>query len=80
MTKSKSALTISYDDPLLWCVKCTGRSFLDRSTLQEEKIDFVCINCGKRNYIDPKSPTGNLILMIERERIFAYGSQKSKRA
>lgn len=61
-------------DPLLICVKCKGRAFLDRSTLDEEKIDFVCINCGKRNYIDPKSPSGQHILRIEKERSLAYGS------
>jgi ribosomal protein L33 len=65
---------MNLNNPLLVCTKCKGRSFLDRSTLDEEKIDFVCINCGNRNYVSPNSPSGQHIIRIEKERLHAYGS------
>lgn len=56
------------------CGKCGGRLFLDRATLNEEKIDFSCINCGHRKYLDPHAADGRYILSLERQRISAYGT------
>lgn len=58
---------------ILKCEKCSGRNFLDRSTLLDEKLDLVCINCGNRKYIEVNGPTGRIIMRLEKARAKVIG-------
>lgn len=56
-----------------FCKSCNGRMFLDRTTLEDPEIDFVCMMCGRRKYYRRHGGFGEEVMLNERKRRAAYG-------
>jgi hypothetical protein len=39
----------------MYCQKCSGDLYVDKSTITGTKFDLVCLYCGDRKFLDAKT-------------------------
>lgn len=53
---------------MLWCRKCHGRVFVDRTFTENQKFELTCSRCGKRWFVDKETNAfGRFLVRSERE-------------